>query len=586
MQLTSGGGHVNPVLAGRIQGFGNVNPPAVEEDTGATVAKRAVGRLGDMVGEEVMLTVEDFREKGAVGAVKDAVADAGDILIDGVAAVVGWVRGDPQLEPEDAELQHNEDAALALSHGPPGSAYGVTQASPTGGINAVWVMPEDADPAALAQLVLQQQTEQQNNPLASQMADPRVPRNIQPYDPTLREPRPPLGSAASIAALSAGLGGAGSFNGHGIDISPYEPAPSGTTATASAVAAALMGPRPALNLGGASAVNNRWGPAGYQPGPGGGWASSPSTSSSSAKGLVERIAKGEVLADAASAKRLVSQCGALKVLASELAGTICERARRLYLGLDAGDPAEADKALLRLLRLAAALAELGSDFAREAVVGIVREIHEELGSLRSCELHRKEAEPLLRRLDSLGDGKVSVGGSTAPPEDLLQDAESEVFVDLLGGSTQPRNVAQQSGPTADAARDKDMHELDLLVGAAEREDLLGGDASSASRLAADDDLNALDPMHVGISEPVGRRDARTAASIGSLLDTPAPDPVPVLESLSLEGVVGLPTSADGATSQLQCMSGLPSRAREAHNRQPGDAFGFVGDEMSKAGGPA
>ena len=61
-----------------------------------TVAKRAVRNLGDMVGEEVAMTVQvrvaemgavhssarflitkcqDFKEKGAVGAVKDAVAD-------------------------------------------------------------------------------------------------------------------------------------------------------------------------------------------------------------------------------------------------------------------------------------------------------------------------------------------------------------------------------------------------------------------------------------------------------------------------------------------------------------------------------
>ena len=64
------------------------------------MAKRAVGRLGDMVGEEVMLTVEDFKEKGAVGAVKDAVADAGDILIDGVSGIIGWIRGDPPAEEE------------------------------------------------------------------------------------------------------------------------------------------------------------------------------------------------------------------------------------------------------------------------------------------------------------------------------------------------------------------------------------------------------------------------------------------------------------------------------------------------------
>merc|ERR1719486_877413 len=53
----------------------------------------------------MMLTVEDFREKGAVGAVKDAVADAGDILIDGVSGLVGWIRGDPPLE-DDGGVQH------------------------------------------------------------------------------------------------------------------------------------------------------------------------------------------------------------------------------------------------------------------------------------------------------------------------------------------------------------------------------------------------------------------------------------------------------------------------------------------------
>eukprot|EP00913_Durusdinium_trenchii_P009057 g8516.t1 len=99
-------------LAQRIQGFGNVNPPPLEDENASSVAKRAVRNLGDMVGEEVALTVQDFKEKGAVGAVKDAV----------------------------------------LANGPRGAAYGVSQASPTGGINAVWVMPEEADPATLAEL--------------------------------------------------------------------------------------------------------------------------------------------------------------------------------------------------------------------------------------------------------------------------------------------------------------------------------------------------------------------------------------------------------------------------------------------------
>ena len=49
-----------------------------------------------------------------------------------------------------------EDATKALAYGPNGAAYGISQASPTGGINAVWVMPEEADPQALAQLATQQ----------------------------------------------------------------------------------------------------------------------------------------------------------------------------------------------------------------------------------------------------------------------------------------------------------------------------------------------------------------------------------------------------------------------------------------------
>ena len=48
------------------------------------MAKKASSYLPLLL-TEVLLTVEDFKEKGPVGAVKDAVADAGDILIDGVS---------------------------------------------------------------------------------------------------------------------------------------------------------------------------------------------------------------------------------------------------------------------------------------------------------------------------------------------------------------------------------------------------------------------------------------------------------------------------------------------------------------------
>jgi len=142
---------VNPALAGRIQGFGNVNPPPLPEENAKTIAKRAVDNVGSWVGEELVLTVQDFKEKGAVGALKDATIDAGDMLIDGVASVFGWIRGDPPQE-EEIDEKHADDAQKVLENAPRGAAYGLTQASPTGGINAVWVMPDEADPTVLAQL--------------------------------------------------------------------------------------------------------------------------------------------------------------------------------------------------------------------------------------------------------------------------------------------------------------------------------------------------------------------------------------------------------------------------------------------------
>ena len=77
---------------------------------------------------------EIWKEKGAIGAVTDAVLDAGDLLIDGATGIFGWLRGD--APPED-DGPVGADAARALSNGPSGAAYGISQASPTGGVNAV-----------------------------------------------------------------------------------------------------------------------------------------------------------------------------------------------------------------------------------------------------------------------------------------------------------------------------------------------------------------------------------------------------------------------------------------------------------------
>jgi len=77
-------------LKQRIQGFGNFEPPPDEPP-----AKTAgvTGQVAEFVGDSVGDMVDDFREKGAVGALKDASLDALDLVLDGVDAVWGWVAG-------------------------------------------------------------------------------------------------------------------------------------------------------------------------------------------------------------------------------------------------------------------------------------------------------------------------------------------------------------------------------------------------------------------------------------------------------------------------------------------------------------
>ncbi|CAE7240230.1 Ank1 [Symbiodinium microadriaticum] len=499
------------MLAQRIQGFGNVNPPPLEEETGATVAKKALGRLGDMVGEEVMLTVEDFKEKGAVGAVKDAVADAGDILIDGVSGIIGWIRGEP---PAEEESEKAEDATKALAYGPNGAAYGISQASPTGGINAVWVMPEEADPQAMAQLAAQQGGRAVN--------DPRVPKNIQPY-------QPPAGSRAAPPPTS--------FNQPmqvpgGPVIAPYTPAPAGPSHRPPFVPGAGPGfPAAGFQQGAAAAgASGRWGPGGYSgPAPGAGAGSGASSSASGAKGFVERIAKGDVLVGADAAKRLVSQCSHAKTTAKQLAEMVCERSRRLYLGLDGGDPAEADAALARLLALTDAIYSSDtSDFAKTAVEEIKKGVSEEFMSLRSSAKHKDGALPALQRLGFLG-------AKAAQEADLLG---GEAEVDLLGGG----GAVQAAAPSAD---------------------LLGGEQSSApSQPASAGLVDTLDPLLSAPSAPSG------GLLAGLALDAPAPASAPAAPAAPAAPGAKAGTLGAGAT--------LPKDSAKE------DIFGFVGAEMSKA----
>jgi len=507
-------------LAARIQGFGNVNPPPLEEDTAGTVAKKAVGRLGNIVGEEVMLTVEDFKEKGAVGAVKDAVADAGDILIDGVAAVFGWIRGDPPPEEEDPAA---EDATKALSNGPSGAAYGISQASPTGGINAVWVMPNEADPATLAQLAAESNVTQYN--------DPRVPKNILPYQPPPSAAKEPQFNRAAGATLPGGP-----------LIAPYQPAPGGPMIAPYQPAAAGARPPPFVPGAAPSAATGpgRWGPSGYSSGSTPSQPSGGGSGQSGVRSLVERIAKGEVIYGPETAKRLVGQCNATKVTSKQFADIVCERARRFYLGLE-GD-ADADSALVNLLGLTHALADQSTPFATEVVKEIKAGVHEELMSLRCSAKHKAAADPMLAALG-------------LPGGDSTQAAAAGSTADLLGGSVNSASTTA-TAPIAPEA------------------DLLAWDSSGG-----------VAPLSLGTSEAAlfadtGNSSGAAAWELSGLsMDVTIPTPTePAIAAAAQEEPASSGkrlTAGDPALTALASLSGAAKQEQK-------DAFSFVGDELSKA----
>lgn len=79
-------------LQTRIQGFGNYEPPP-EEDQKPTGARAVADSVLGFVGDAVADTYDDFKTKGAVGAVRDGVLDTADILRDGVGAVWGFLGG-------------------------------------------------------------------------------------------------------------------------------------------------------------------------------------------------------------------------------------------------------------------------------------------------------------------------------------------------------------------------------------------------------------------------------------------------------------------------------------------------------------
>eukprot|EP00929_Paragymnodinium_shiwhaense_P057799 TRINITY_DN2894_c1_g1_i1.p1 TRINITY_DN2894_c1_g1~~TRINITY_DN2894_c1_g1_i1.p1 ORF type:complete len:456 (+),score=148.81 TRINITY_DN2894_c1_g1_i1:84-1451(+) len=426
--MAPGPNQVNPALAGRIQGYGNFNPPPLEEDNAKTMAKKVLNNTGEMLGEEIALTVQDFREKGAVGAVKDAVVDAGDILIDGAASIIGWLRGEPPAEDDEDTAAKAEDASKVLEHGPAGAAYGMQQASPTGGINAVWVMPEDADPAMLAEVA--QQKAQQRHQATPPGIQPYMPHGVpsQPFQPmpggpviAPYQPEPPKPKHAGFvpgmfpgAPKPAGFvpPGAGGFSPPG-GISPGGFSPGG------------------FSPGGFSPGG--FAPGGFAPGSGyspGASSSGSGSSLSGAKRLVEQVSKGELIPGPEVAKRLMTTCAAAKLTPKQLSEVVCERARRLYLGLESS-VSDTDGGLMRLLKLADALKQLDSGMARDSVTEIVEGVKEEFTSLQSNAQYKTEAAACLQRLGM---------SKQAPAEmaDLLGDepakpAANGASVDLLGG---------------------------------------------------------------------------------------------------------------------------------------------------------
>lgn len=118
----------------RIQGFGNFAPPPEDDAPPAGLVDKVAGFVGDAVGD----TIDDFRDKGAVGAVRDGLADAADLILDGVGAVWGFLGGrknssapveDRICRPADhmsGTSMHPEGLAAQMQGTPgiyPGAAY-------------------------------------------------------------------------------------------------------------------------------------------------------------------------------------------------------------------------------------------------------------------------------------------------------------------------------------------------------------------------------------------------------------------------------------------------------------------------------
>eukprot|EP00930_Biecheleria_cincta_P001525 TRINITY_DN102662_c0_g1_i1.p1 TRINITY_DN102662_c0_g1~~TRINITY_DN102662_c0_g1_i1.p1 ORF type:complete len:359 (-),score=84.89 TRINITY_DN102662_c0_g1_i1:6-1082(-) len=129
-------------LKARCQGFGNYEPPPEETPKKQGVAGQAAEFVADSIGD----MVDDFREKGAVGALKDATVDALDLVLDGVDTIWGWVAGS-----KNQEAQRICQPASQMPH-MPGQFAGAPGAyqSPVGGFIPPAAAPKTASNAYAA----------------------------------------------------------------------------------------------------------------------------------------------------------------------------------------------------------------------------------------------------------------------------------------------------------------------------------------------------------------------------------------------------------------------------------------------------
>jgi len=277
---------------------------------------------------------------------------------------------------------------------------------------------------------------------------------------------------------------------------------------------------------------------------------------------------------------------------------ICERVQRQYLGLDGGNPADADEAIVRLLGLTESLRLMGTDFAQETVRGITAVVSDELLSLRSSTKHKDAAEPLLQNLGLLGkteDTADLLGGgcqeqTTPSAADLLggvgestNAAQAGQEMDLLGSVGAPTVEANQQDNVVTATAVADL--LGSLVAPGGGADLLGN--ASASTCTG---LASLDPMlseNLATAQPTGN----PLAGLTIESDAPMPSVLPSGLATGEDGAVAaedgsmaaaLASPAAHGAANAASHAALDELAAEGSKKVREDAFGFVGDELVKA----